>query len=358
MSGVQPVNADASIPSVFESRKGKILADLSVPDAEYTDLSPKGSVDLAIRDLIREINVVPGLVTTSSCAGRISVFLEGRKKLKQTQQQQQQQPQTQEEGGPSRQFAPSGGKGAGRWLFVSHDPLLEGGPEGRWRGEAGSFSSLHELFGMVKGDGRPPRVGGDGSGKGGRALRLVRFHYDPMILHIMTATLNHANPVLSAASSAGFRESGLQSLRCLEGEDGPSPIVAVRSAGLSLESVIGYCEDDDDDDGDDGSPPVVRSLVTEEYLEMLIAISNERFAINNERKERFRASLSKAYSVSGSCGSKSKGKAKPPGWEDPEARRKRMREEGLMRKKLLESQVDAERNQETSQDGEDVSMDG
>ncbi|PKY01931.1 hypothetical protein P168DRAFT_256873 [Aspergillus campestris IBT 28561] len=356
MSGVQPANADAPIPSIFESRKRKILAELSVPDAEYTDLSPKGSVDVAIRDLIREINDVPGLVTTSSCAGRISVFLEGRKKVKQTQQQQLQQ-QTQEEGeagGQARQFVPSGGKGAGRWLFVSHDPLLEGEEsEGRWRGEAGSFSSLHELFGMVKGDGRPPRVGGDGSGKGGRAPRLVRFHYDPMILHIMTATLNHANPVLSAASSAGFRESGLQGLRCLEGEDGPSPIVAVRSAGLSLESVIGYCEDDGDD-GDDDSQPVVRSLVTEEYLEMLIAISNERFAVNDERKERFRASLSKAYSVSGPGGTKSKGKAKPPGWEDPEARRKRMREEGLMRKKLLDSQGEAER---TSRDGEDDSID-
>ena len=192
MSGVQPANANAPIPSVFESRKCKILADLSVPDAEYTDLSPKGSVDLAIRDLIREVNVVPGLVTTSSCAGRISVFLEGRKKLKQAQQQQQQL-QTQEEGGQSRQFAPSGGKGAGRWLFVSHDPLLEGGPEGRWRGEAGSFSSLHELFGMVKGDGRPPRVGGDGSGKGGRALRLVRFHYDPMVCFLSFPFWNSLN---------------------------------------------------------------------------------------------------------------------------------------------------------------------
>ena len=186
---------------------------------------------------------------------------------------------------------------------------------------------------------------------------IVPYSPFKQILHIMTATLNHANPVLSAASSAGFRESGLQSLRCLEGEDGPSPIVAVRSAGLSLESVIGYCEDDSDDDGDDGSQPVVRSLVSEEYLEMLIAISNERFTINNERKERFRASLSKAYSASSSCGSNSKGKAKPPGWEDPETRRKRMREEGLMRKKLLESQRDAERNQEISRDGEDASTD-
>lgn len=156
-----------TIPEVFESRKRKILADLSVPDTEYTDLSPKGSVDEGIRDLIRDINALPGLVTTSSCSGRISVFLEGRKKQNDHQQDQ-------------RQFAPSGGKGAGKWLYVSHDPL-----NGRWTGrDNDDFNStqgkdcprsLHELFGMVPGNGKPPGL------KGGHAPRLVRFHYDPMV---------------------------------------------------------------------------------------------------------------------------------------------------------------------------------
>ena len=71
------------VPQTFETRKSKILAELSTPDAEYSDLSPKGSVDEGIRDLIQDINGLPGLVTTSSCAGRISVFLEGRKKQQQ-----------------------------------------------------------------------------------------------------------------------------------------------------------------------------------------------------------------------------------------------------------------------------------
>lgn len=153
----------------------------------------------------------------------------------------------------------------------------------------------------------------------------------------MTATLQHAHPVLSAASSSGFRESGLQSLRCLEDSEGVNPIVAVRSSGLSLESVIGYCDDNDDDDEEE---PVIRSLVTEEYLEMLIAISNERFSINAGRKERFRSTLLEMCSPEQVArGAKTKGKSKPPGWEDPEARRERKRAEGLMRKKLLESQA-------------------
>ncbi|KAH1487669.1 hypothetical protein LV164_005265 [Aspergillus fumigatus] len=314
-----------TIPEVFESRKRKILADLSVPDTEYTDLSPKGSVDEGIRDLIRDINALPGLVTTSSCSGRISVFLEGRKKQNDHQQNQ-------------RQFAPSGGKGAGKWLYVSHDPL-----NGRWTGrDNDDFNStqgkdcprsLHELFGMVPGNGKPPGL------KGGHAPRLVRFHYDPMILHIMAATLHHAHPVLSAAATSGFRESGLQSLRCLEGENGPSPIVAVRSAGLSLESVIGYCESSDEEDDTTSKEPVIRSLVTEEYLQMLVAISNERFLINAERKERFRTSLLKLCSTEQLCGPKTRSKAKHEGWEDPAARRERKRTEGLMRKKFLETQT-------------------
>ncbi|BAE62744.1 unnamed protein product [Aspergillus oryzae RIB40] len=141
----------SAIPEVFESRKRKILAGLSVPDAEYTDLSPKGSVDEGIRDLIHEINTHPGLVTTSSCAGRISVFLEGRKK----------QPKPHDEQG--RQFVASGGKGAGKWLNSSE----RGDHQGK---------SLHELFGMVPGDGKPP-----GLNKQGKAPRLVRFHFEPLV---------------------------------------------------------------------------------------------------------------------------------------------------------------------------------
>ena len=93
----------------FAAKKTKILSQLAVPDAEYSDASPKGSVDEGIRDLIAEINAVDGLVTTSSCAGRVSVFVEGRK--------------TAEEGGDG-QVAGVGGKGAGgAWLLVSHDPV-------------------------------------------------------------------------------------------------------------------------------------------------------------------------------------------------------------------------------------------
>lgn len=138
----------------------------------------------------------------------------------------------------------------------------------------------------------------------------------------MTAILSHAQPVLAAASASGFRESGLQSLRCLEGDEGLSPIVAVRSSGLSLESAIGYCDDNDIDE------PVVRGLVTEEYLEMLVAMSNERLTVNAGRRGRSQASLLTSCSLGqNQMTAKGKVKAKSEDWEDPVARRESKRAE-------------------------------
>ena len=110
------------IPPSFTARKNAILASLSTPDDAYTDLSPKGTVDEAIKPLIDHINGLEGVVTTSSCAGRISVFLEGSKQGKGKGKKVTTSEDVVEniEG----QAAVPGGKGmGGRWLFVSHEPV-------------------------------------------------------------------------------------------------------------------------------------------------------------------------------------------------------------------------------------------
>ena len=101
--------------SRFDTRKQKILEQLDAPEGEYHDLSPKGSIDAPIRDLISEINGFEGIVTTSSCSGRISVFLEGRKADSDALKPA-------EEGEDSR-AGPGGKGGGGTWLFISHDPV-------------------------------------------------------------------------------------------------------------------------------------------------------------------------------------------------------------------------------------------
>jgi tRNA wybutosine-synthesizing protein 3 len=135
-------------PSSFDIKKQKILATLSQPDEEYTDLSPKGSVDAAIRDLIAEINEYDGLVTTSSCAGRVSVFLEGKKKVAQAKSSE-----------PNAEAGPTG-KGGGKWLFVSHDPVT-----------VDEEVSLHTMFGLVPADGTKMPDGAS----------LVHFKFEPMV---------------------------------------------------------------------------------------------------------------------------------------------------------------------------------
>lgn len=105
----------------FGDRKAKILQQLAVPDADYTDLSPKGSVDEAIRPLLGEINATEGFVSTSSCAGRVSVFLEGRKAAAAAPTSE-----NTDEGPSNERLAGIGGKGGGgTWLYVSHDRYPE-----------------------------------------------------------------------------------------------------------------------------------------------------------------------------------------------------------------------------------------
>ncbi|KAI1949245.1 hypothetical protein LOZ57_002618 [Ophidiomyces ophidiicola] len=294
----------------FESRKQKILEALALPDEEYVDLSPKGSVDAGILDLIRDINRLDGLVTTSSCAGRVSVFAEGGSTPTETPEDDERQ-----DDGPSGdadirkeswKFASTGGKGSGTWQFVSHDPVTIGDSE----------SFLHDLFGLHPGNGAFDV-------ENSKELTLVRFHFEPMILHVMAKSLVHAKPVLAAASNAGFRESGIQSLRCLD-DSTACPIVAVRSSGLALESIIGYVER-----SNVSHKQVAHSLVSESYLRMMVSIANQRFQVNLERMGRFRTKL-----LAQSLGSSSL----QPGhtaWEDSSLRRERKRAEGLKKREML-----------------------
>ena len=129
-------SSTSSLPQSFISKKRKILEQLAVPVSEYDDLSPKGSVDEGIRDLIDEINQIEGCVTTSSCAGRVSIFLEGKKDVSSDDSEEVNEEKEDRE---PRTRAGVGGKGGGgKWLYVSHDPM-------DWRDHE---NRLAEFFGM------------------------------------------------------------------------------------------------------------------------------------------------------------------------------------------------------------------
>jgi tRNA wybutosine-synthesizing protein 3 len=92
-------------------------------------------------------------------------------------------------------------------------------------------------------------------------------------------------------------------------------MVAVRSMGLSFESLIGA-----ETDG------VRQLIVSPQYLKTLVQIANERFVENEKRIARFSTALAAAFAAP-------KGKEN---WEDAETRRERKRQEGLKRRAELE----------------------
>ncbi|OIW30915.1 DUF207 domain-containing protein [Coniochaeta ligniaria NRRL 30616] len=294
--------------AAFEAKKAKILSQLSIPDADYTDASPKGSVDEGIRDLIGEINAREGLVTTSSCAGRVSVFVEGSKSSNSSAAADD----NDVEGERPKPASAVGGKGGGgAWLFVSHDPVGEGVLQGE-----GGVAALFGLEGRDDGDGVGGSVGEPVGGS--EASRLIHFKFEPMILHILTASPQHAQLVLKCGLQAGFRESGAVSL--LEGSpkagvgEPATPMVAVRSMGLSFESLVGTM---------DGSGRK-RSIVSPEYLKMLVLIANERFVENRKRIARFLEGLRAEVADAGEMGLVSRA-------DEKELRRETKRAEGLRR---------------------------
>ena len=131
----------------------------------------------------------------------------------------------------------------------------------------------------------------------------------------MTASLQHARPILAAALDAGFRESGLQSLKCLD-DSNAFPMVAIRTAGLALSSVIGFIHE-----GLKGGDDKICPLVDDNYLRVLIELDNERFKANTDRIKRLGEELKRI----GANERESHSKA----WEDKATRAERKRAEGL-----------------------------
>lgn len=219
------------MPPSFARRKAAILAQLALPDEEYADLSPKGTVDAGIRELIGEINAREGLVTTSSCAGRVSVFLEGRRRPQGLSDSNgvdagddgdQRLPghlfAVDEEGAEEERghdggsgsvgvgtVAGVGGKGGGgRWLFVSHDPVET---NGKLDSEPNIVAALLGMDEPIF-DGREDSLAEQMSGG---SARLIHFKFEPMVCYISLVCirptpLSAPRPVcaLSGLISVGF----------------------------------------------------------------------------------------------------------------------------------------------------------
>ncbi len=132
---------------------------------EKTDLSPKGSYDWPIRDLIDLINSHDDYMTTSSCSGRISVFIAADDAVEV------------EGGGVDESGTIPQTKGV-HWLLVEHGPV--------------EFDNVKNAFNNIK-----------------NQNSLCYLRCEGFILHIHCKDIEAAKDLHALALSSGFRESGI-----------------------------------------------------------------------------------------------------------------------------------------------------
>lgn len=117
-------------------------------------------------------------------------------------------------------------------------------------------------------------------------------------------------------------------------------MVAIRSMGLSLESLIGYQD----------AKGQRRRIVAPQYLKMLLQISNERFVENTKRIERFQSALKEAILEPNPANVPKRLNPEGKEWEDAAARRERLRAQGLKKKAALQAEKKGSALQDTDMD--------
>ncbi|VVT51128.1 uncharacterized protein SAPINGB_P002993 [Magnusiomyces paraingens] len=232
----------------FGQKKKHILQQLEQTDVEHPDASPKGTVDVPLLPLIHLINSHPDMVTTSSCSGRVSVFLEGDRVVPATVAV------TASEGSENADTrAKIGGKGAGgKWIFVTHDPTeLD---TDAWLKQVKEYHEENPLAeNTVK--------------------RYLQYKFEAMILHVKCRDLATAQKLYTIAMGCGFRETGI----------GSNDLVGIRIS-IRLDVPLGYL---------DTATGRIHLLVPDDYIRELDEMSLARFQENARRRDTLYAKIEK-----------------------------------------------------------------
>ncbi|AJP38741.1 AHL_G0019810.mRNA.1.CDS.1 [Saccharomyces cerevisiae] len=260
----------------FEQKKKAILSEI---DSTQPDLSPKGTIDELCLPIIDLINASANMVTTSSCSGRVSVFLEGTKLY--------------------NGEVKIGGKGqGGKWLYVTHD-------RGKVIGWLDELRSKSE-FAFELSDNKIPVEQVTGS------TRYILYKYEPFILHVKCRDFQAASKLYNAAMSCGFRESGI----------GSNNLVAIR-INIKLDVPIGYLDEDSD---------TLKLFVSPEYVSVLDSLSLSKFDENTRKMQALYDRIERELSTP-APDSNSKVDIIPI--ETKEERRERKKREGMERQRQL-----------------------
>lgn len=220
--------------------------------ADGGDFSRAGHVDARARPVVNLVNRQPNFFTTSSCAGRVSLFSD-----------------------PTSATRAKGLKG-GEWVYVNHDPANADDVVAAVRRKLGEGGGGGKGGGKCAGEGGIGGGGVDDGGGGAPAGRgdadpdpdldpecTLVLRFEPFILSVEAVSVEEGSRMVAAARDAGYRESGITACD-------KRTIIAVR---CSIRMEV----------------PVVHKgtrLVTEEALRRLVAIANEKHAANAARAER------------------------------------------------------------------------
>ncbi|KOG99460.1 tRNA methyltransferase TYW3 [Saccharomyces eubayanus] len=267
-----------AVQNAFEQKKRAILSEI---DSTQPDLSPKGSIDALCLPIIELINTSDDMVTTSSCSGRVSVFLEGTKSY--------------------NGEVKIGGKGqGGKWLYVTHDHEKVVG----WLDE---LMSKNEYALETCGKHIPSeQITG--------TTRYILYKYEPFILHVKCRDFQIASKLYNAAMSCGFRESGI----------GSNNLVAIR-INIKLDVPIGYLDE---------SSETLMLFVSPEYVSILDSLSLSKF---DENARKMQTLYDKIDNELINCIPAPNAKTEVALAETKEERRERKKKEGMERQRQLKS---------------------
>lgn len=210
--------------NAFDQKKKHILQQITDTTDDSPDKSPKGYIDAPLLPLIELINAHPDLVTTSSCSGRVSVYLEGEKS-----------------------HSRPGSKGlGGRWLFITHE-----------------VKELANWWPSVKDQSIECNNDTESNDNDPINKRYVLYKFEPMILHVKCRDLATAQKLYKVAMDCGYRESGI----------GSNNLVGIRtSMGLDV-PIAQVCSEQSKLD----------QLVQDEYIALLDCLATDLFRKNQDK---------------------------------------------------------------------------
>lgn len=263
----------------FDQKKRAILEEISSLEP---DLSPKGSIDQLCLPIMDLINSHQDMVTTSSCSGRISVFVEGKKVL-------------------SAEETKAGGKGlGGRWLYVSHE----------------QNKILNWLDTLTNDEIKFENT--DSNDHIDNSIRYILYKYEPFILHVKCRDFKSASKLFNVAMSCGFRESGI----------GSNNIVAIR-INIKLDVPIGFLDASDND--------TLTFFVPKCYINVLDKLTLSKFIENKKKMDELYSKIDKEIISVPDLANLS---IDSEVTETKEERRERKRKEGLERQRQLQQKAD------------------